>query len=235
MRVIGIHAPDDRPPAGTDEAHEVPGYLDGEAILAVAARAGADAIHPGYGFLAENPEFARQVTAAGLRWVGPPAEAIAAMGDKAEARRRAAAHGVPTVPGYDGAAQDDATLTVEAERIGYPLLVKPSAGGGGKGMRVVREPRRADRVAGGRTTRGASVLRRRPAHPRALSRGRAPRRGPGALRRNRARGPPRRARLLGTATQPEDRRGVAGAIGHARASRPDGRRGRSRSHRPRAT
>ena len=140
MRVIGIHAPDDRPPAGTDEAHEVPGYLDGEAILAVAARVGADAVHPGYGFLAENPEFARQVTAAGLRWVGPPAEAIAAMGDKAEARRRAAAHGVPTVPGYDGAAQDDATLTVEAERIGYPLLVKPSAGGGGKGMRVVREP-----------------------------------------------------------------------------------------------
>ena len=138
MRVIGIHASDDRPPTGTDEAHEVPGYLDGEAILGVAARVGADAIHPGYGFLAENPEFARGVAAAGLRWVGPPAEAIAAMGDKAEARRRAAAHGVPTVPGYDAAAQDDATLAAEAERIGYPLLVKPSAGGGGKGMRVVR-------------------------------------------------------------------------------------------------
>jgi len=140
MRVIGIHAPDDRPPAGTDEAHEVAAYLDGEGILAVAERAGADGVHPGYGFLAENPQFARMVTAAGLRWVGPPAEAIAAMGDKAEARRRAAAHGVPTVPGYDGAAQDDATLAAEAERIGFPMLVKPSAGGGGKGMRVVREP-----------------------------------------------------------------------------------------------
>ncbi len=113
MRVIGIHAPDDRPPAGTDEAHEVPAYLDGEAILAVAGRVGADAVHPGYGFLAENPDFARDVAAAGLRWVGPPAEAIAAMGDKAEARRRAAAHGVPTVPGYDGAEQDDATLAAD--------------------------------------------------------------------------------------------------------------------------
>jgi acetyl-CoA/propionyl-CoA carboxylase biotin carboxyl carrier protein len=140
MRVIGIHPPDDRPAAWMDEAHEVPGYLDGEAILAVAARAGADAIHPGYGFLAENPQFGQEVAAAGVRWVGPPAEAIAAMGDKAEARRRAAAHGVPTVPGYDGAAQDDATLADEAERIGFPLLVKPSAGGGGKGMHVVREP-----------------------------------------------------------------------------------------------
>ena len=140
MRVVGIHAPDDRPPAGADEAHEVPGYLDAEAIIAVARRTGADAVHPGYGFLAENPDFARAVAAAGLRWVGPPAEAIAAMGDKAEARRRAAADGVPTVPGYDGPAQDDATLAREAERIGYPLLVKPSAGGGGKGMRVVRDP-----------------------------------------------------------------------------------------------
>jgi excisionase family DNA binding protein len=140
MRVIGIHAPDDRPPAGMDDAHEVPAYLDGEAILAVAASAGADAIHPGYGFLSENPAFAHDVMAAGLRWVGPPAAAIAAMGDKAEARRRASAHDVPTVPGYDGAAQGDETLAAEAKRIGYPLLVKPSAGGGGKGMRVVREP-----------------------------------------------------------------------------------------------
>jgi excisionase family DNA binding protein len=140
MRVIGIHPPGDRPAEGMDEDHEVPGYLDSEAILAVARRAGADAIHPGYGFLAENPDFARDVAAAGLRWVGPPAEAIAAMGDKAEARRRASANGVPTVPGYDGAEQDGATLAAEAERVGYPLLVKPSAGGGGKGMRVVREP-----------------------------------------------------------------------------------------------
>jgi acetyl-CoA/propionyl-CoA carboxylase biotin carboxyl carrier protein len=138
MRVIGVYAPDDRPPAGADEVHQIAGYLDGDAMLAVARRTAADAIHPGYGFLAENPDFARAVANAGVRWVGPPADAIAAMGDKAEARRRAAAHDVPIVPGYDGAAQDDATLAAEASRIGFPLLVKPSAGGGGKGMRVVR-------------------------------------------------------------------------------------------------
>jgi excisionase family DNA binding protein len=141
MRVVGVRAPDDSPPAGADEVHEVSGYLDAAAIIAVARRTGADAIHPGYGFLAENPDFARAVAGAGLRWIGPPAAAIAAMGDKAEARRRAAAHGVPTVPGYDGAAQDDAALAGEAARIGVPLLIKPSAGGGGKGMRVVRDGR----------------------------------------------------------------------------------------------
>jgi excisionase family DNA binding protein len=137
IRIIGVHAADERPPEGADESHEIGSYLDADAMLAIAARSGADAIHPGYGFLAENAAFAAAVVDAGLHWVGPPPEAIAAMGDKAAARRRAAELGVPTVPGYDGAAQDDATLRAEAERIGYPLLVKPSAGGGGKGMRVV--------------------------------------------------------------------------------------------------
>jgi 3-methylcrotonyl-CoA carboxylase alpha subunit len=138
IRVVGVHAPDERPPEGVDASHQIGSYLDADALIAVATRAGADAIHPGYGFLAENAGFAAAVGAAGLLWVGPPPDAIAAMGDKAAARRRAAVLGVPTVPGYDGAAQDDATLTTEADRIGYPLLVKPSAGGGGKGMRVVR-------------------------------------------------------------------------------------------------
>jgi 3-methylcrotonyl-CoA carboxylase alpha subunit len=138
IRVVGVHAPDERPPEGVDASHQIGSYLDADALIAVATRAGADAIHPGYGFLAENAGFAAAVGAAGLLWVGPPPDAIAAMGDKAAARRGAAGLGVPTVPGYDGAAQDDATLTSEADRIGYPLLVKPSAGGGGKGMRVVR-------------------------------------------------------------------------------------------------
>ncbi len=137
IRVVGVHAPDERPPEGSDEAHEIGSYLDGERLLAVARASDADAVHPGYGFLAENADFAAAVVNAGLCWVGPPPAAIAAMGDKAEARRRAAEHGAPTIPGYDGAAQDDATLGVEAGRIGYPVLVKPSAGGGGKGMRVV--------------------------------------------------------------------------------------------------
>jgi len=140
IRVIGVHAAGERAPDGVDESHEIASYLDGAELLAVARRAGADAIHPGYGFLAENAAFARAVAAAEIAWVGPPATAIAAMGDKAAARQQAAAHGAPTVPGFDGDAQDDATLTVEAARVGYPLLVKPSAGGGGKGMRVVHEP-----------------------------------------------------------------------------------------------
>jgi acetyl-CoA/propionyl-CoA carboxylase biotin carboxyl carrier protein len=137
IRVVGVHAADERASRGADESHQIGSYLDGDELLAVAGRSGADAVHPGYGFLAEKADFARAVGRSGLRWVGPPPEAIAAMGDKAAARRRAAALGVPTVPGYDGSAQDDATLAAEATRIGYPLLVKPSAGGGGKGMRVV--------------------------------------------------------------------------------------------------
>ncbi len=138
IRAIGVHEADERAPDGVDESHEIGSYLDGGELLTVAAQAEADAIHPGYGFLAENPTFARAVTAAGLIWVGPPAEAIAAMGDKAAARRQAAAQDIAIVPGYDGEGQDDATLIAEATRVRYPLLVKPSAGGGGKGMHVVR-------------------------------------------------------------------------------------------------
>jgi excisionase family DNA binding protein len=140
MRVIGVHRDDERAPDGVSESHVIGSYLDADQLLAAARASGADGIHPGYGFLAENAEFAEAVVRAGLTWVGPPASAIAAMGDKAAARQAAAEHGVPIVPGYDGEAQDDATLAAEAARIGFPLLVKPSAGGGGKGMRVVREP-----------------------------------------------------------------------------------------------
>jgi excisionase family DNA binding protein len=136
---VGVHAPDERPVDGLDEAHPVDSYLEGAAILAIARRAGVDAVHPGYGFLAEDPAFARAVVEAGMAWVGPAAETIAAVGDKAAARRAAAGRDVPVLAGYDGAAQDDATLIAAAERIGYPLLVKPSAGGGGKGMRAVHD------------------------------------------------------------------------------------------------
>jgi excisionase family DNA binding protein len=139
MRAIGIHAADDRPPDGMDLVLRVPGYLDADAILDAARSSDADALHPGYGFLAENPGFAEAVQQAGLAWVGPPPKAIRAMGDKGAARRAAAERGVPVLPGYDGDDQDDGRLSAEAERLGYPLLVKPSAGGGGKGMRVVRE------------------------------------------------------------------------------------------------
>ena len=116
--------------------------LDAPAVVDAARRSGADAIHPGFGFLAEDPVFAEAVVASGIRWVGPPASAIRAMGDKAAARRLAATLGVPVMPGYDGADQSDPALVGAAADIGFPLLVKPAAGGGGKGMRTVREPER---------------------------------------------------------------------------------------------
>lgn len=112
-------------------------YLNIDKIIAAAKASGADAIHPGYGFLSENAKFAEAVTKAGLIFVGPPAKVISMMGDKAESRMLCKQIGVPTVPGYDGTATDTATLTKEAERIGFPLLVKAAAGGGGKGMRIV--------------------------------------------------------------------------------------------------
>ena len=114
-------------------------YLRIDALIDAARCGGAEAVHPGYGFLAENAAFADAVIDAGLVWIGPPPAAMRAMGDKAAARRRAAALRVPVVPGYDGDAQDDATLVAEARRIGFPVMVKASAGGGGRGMRLVRD------------------------------------------------------------------------------------------------
>jgi acetyl-CoA/propionyl-CoA carboxylase biotin carboxyl carrier protein len=113
--------------------------LDSAAVVVAARAAGADALHPGYGFLAERADFAAAVEAAGIRWVGPPAEVIRVVGDKAAARRLAAGNGVPTLPGTADADQTDAALVAAAGTIGAPLLVKPTAGGGGKGMRIVRD------------------------------------------------------------------------------------------------
>src|SRR5712671_7203540 len=114
-------------------------YLNGEAILAAARAAGAEAIHPGYGFLSENEDFAAACGRAGIVFIGPSAAAIAAMGDKSAAKRLMEKAGVPLVPGYHGEKQDDVLLEKEAARIGFPVLIKPSAGGGGKGMRVVQD------------------------------------------------------------------------------------------------
>ena len=113
-------------------------YLDGAAILAAARDSGAEAIHPGYGFLSENAEFAEAVSAAGLAFVGAPAAAMRALGSKSAARALMAKAGIPILEGYHGDAQDDETFAAEALRVGYPLLVKPSAGGGGRGMRIVQ-------------------------------------------------------------------------------------------------
>ncbi|MCI4644266.1 MAG: ATP-grasp domain-containing protein [Hyphomonadaceae bacterium] len=112
-------------------------YLNVDRLLSAAKITGADAVHPGYGFLSENAEFAEAVQAAGLIWVGPKPETIRAMGLKDEAKRIAEEAGVPVLPGYRGAAQDAAMLETEADKIGYPLLIKAVAGGGGRGIRLV--------------------------------------------------------------------------------------------------
>lgn len=114
-------------------------YLRGEALIEAARRCGADAIHPGYGFLSERADFAQAVVDAGLVFIGPPAQAIIAMGNKAGAKRRMIEADVPCAPGYLGEAQDEATLLREAQALGYPLLVKAVAGGGGRGMRLVHK------------------------------------------------------------------------------------------------
>jgi len=115
-------------------------YLKGDVIIQAALDTGAQAIHPGYGFLSENPDFVEAVENAGLTFIGPSAKAIRAMGLKDAAKALMVKAGVPVVPGYHGADQDDGLLAKEAEAIGYPVLIKAVAGGGGKGMRLVENP-----------------------------------------------------------------------------------------------
>jgi 3-methylcrotonyl-CoA carboxylase alpha subunit len=121
------------PPLATES------YLNVDAIIAIAKRSGAEAIHPGYGFLSENAEFAESVAHAGLVFIGPPAAAIRAMGLKDQARKLMAEAGVPVLPGYNGESQRGENIAREATRIGYPVIVKPVAGGGGKGMHRVND------------------------------------------------------------------------------------------------
>jgi acetyl-CoA carboxylase biotin carboxylase subunit len=119
-------------------------YLSAPAIISAALITGCEAIHPGYGFLSEDEDFAEAVRAHGLVFVGPPPEVLDRFASKEGTRRLLGQHGLPTIPGSDGMLQDDAHALSEAERIGYPVLIKPSAGGGGKGMRMVRTPRELD-------------------------------------------------------------------------------------------
>lgn len=146
IRTVAIFSPVDRDSphvSMADEAICIVGgnsrsaYLDVDSVIAAATRTGANAVHPGYGFLSESAEFARRLEQAGLIFIGPRPDTIAAMGLKAAAKATMAQAGVPTIPGYHGADQNDQSLLREAKRIGYPLMIKASAGGGGKGMRVV--------------------------------------------------------------------------------------------------
>ncbi|MGH8704095.1 MAG: acetyl-CoA carboxylase biotin carboxylase subunit, partial [Burkholderiales bacterium] len=154
IRTVAVYSDADcgaRHVAMADEARHIgpaaarESYLNAESILAAARDAGAEAIHPGYGFLSENEDFARACQEAGIVFIGPAPEAIAAMGDKSAAKTLMGKAGVPLVPGYHGEKQDAAFLAREGAKIGFPVLIKACAGGGGKGMRVVRA---ADEFAG---------------------------------------------------------------------------------------
>ncbi|OYT96906.1 MAG: 3-methylcrotonyl-CoA carboxylase [Pseudomonas sp. PGPPP3] len=132
-----VHVADEAVCIGPAQVNQ--SYLVIDAIIAAAKKTGADAIHPGYGFLSENADFARACEAAGIVFIGPTVEAIHLMGSKRLSKIAMLEAGVPCIPGYEGAAQDEDTLIREAGRIGYPLMIKASAGGGGRGMRLVHE------------------------------------------------------------------------------------------------
>src|SRR5205823_732346 len=144
MRITSILAYSDLDDIGFtrrffDEAVSLgPSYLDVAKVIDAARAAKADALHPGYGFLSERAELAAACEDAGITFIGPKSDSIAAMGSKAESRHLMQRLGVPVVPGYDGEDQNVNTFAGEAEHIGFPLLVKASAGGGGKGMKIVR-------------------------------------------------------------------------------------------------
>jgi acetyl-CoA/propionyl-CoA carboxylase, biotin carboxylase, biotin carboxyl carrier protein len=148
LRTIAVFSELDRDALHVDLADEAwnagpapasESYLNIETILRIAHESGAEAVHPGYGFLSENAAFARAVEEAGIIWVGPPGDAIEAMGDKITSRRNAEAYGVPTVPGITDPVTTVEEVTAIAEKFGYPVAIKAAHGGGGKGLRVVRD------------------------------------------------------------------------------------------------
>ena len=236
IRTVAVYSEADRGAQhvrAADEAYLVgpaaakESYLRGDRILEVARKSGAQAIHPGYGFLSENEDFAAACEKAGIVFVGPPASAIRAMGSKSAAKAIMEKAGVPLVPGYHGDDQDPKYLQVQADRIGYPVLIKASAGGGGKGMRIVERAAEFAAALASCKREAASAFGddkvlverylRRPRHIEIQVFARPARQ----LR------VPLRARLLRAAPPPEGARGGAGAGPGPGAPRRDGR-GRGR-------
>ncbi len=164
-----------------DEAADLGGlrpdesYLRIDRLIELARQLGADAIHPGYGFLSENPDFAAACAGAGIAFVGPGAETIRLMGSKSRARQIMAAAGVPVVPGYDDDDQDDARLLAAARETGFPVMIKASAGGGGKGMRVIRDEAAFGQALAGARREAAAAFGDDPDDPRTLCDRAAPR------------------------------------------------------------
>ena len=207
------------PPAARDS------YLNIPAIVSAAMITGADAIHPGYGFLSENQNFASIVEEHGITFIGPSADHIRVMGDKVAAKAEMIRLGVPVVPGSDGpVASVDEARTVGAG-FGYPLLIKAAAGGGGKGMKIARDESELDDAFTFAAQRGEGRLRQRRGLHRKISRPSSPYRSPGPGRRQGCGGPSRRARLLDPALAPKIARG--GAVTRAqRQSAPSDRQSR---------
>ena len=146
---VAVYSETDRTalhPTFADESYLVAGYLEQEALLETARRAGAEAVHPGYGFLAENAGFARACESAGLVWIGPPPEAIEAMGSKIGSRERMAAAGVPIIPGTTAAVERAEDVIGLGDELGWPIALKASAGGGGKGLKVVHSADEVERA-----------------------------------------------------------------------------------------
>ena len=209
------------------EALPAQSYLRIEAIIAAAKASGADAVHPGYGFLAENEDFAQACRDAGLVFIGPSPEAIRAMGNKAGAKDIMQKAGVPCVPGYQGADQSDAVMLAEAKKIGFPVMIKAVAGGGGRGMRLVADAAAfPDALRSARSEAQGAFGDPNVILERAIVRS-PPHRNPGVRRPLPQRRPSRRARLLGAAAAPEADRGGAVAGGVAETAGADGR-GRGR-------
>ena len=201
-------------------------YLLIDKIVEACKQTGAEAVHPGYGFLSEREAFPIALEKAGIVFIGPNPKAIAAMGDKIESKKAAAKAKVSTVPGYVGEIADVKHAMKIADEIGYPVMIKASAGGGGKGMRIAWSKSEVGRRLHLLAQRGQGQLRRRPHVHREVHRQSAPHRDPAHRRQARQRRLPRRARMLDPAAQPEGHRG--GALAAARREDPqgDGRAGR---------
>ena len=187
METVAVHAEDDAASLHTRRADEVrplrgvgpAAYLDIDQLVSVAAEAGCDGVHPGYGFLAESAAFARACREAGVVFVGPSAEALAVLGDKAEARSLAGSVGIPILPGTAGPTSDaEAAAFLASLGEGGALMVKAVAGGGGRGMRPVTRPRPARGGHGSRPGRGAHGVRQRCGLRGAAHQAGPPRRGP---------------------------------------------------------
>ncbi len=155
---LHVRKADEAYPIGAPAAAE--SYLNIRKILDVAERSGADAIHPGYGFLSENAKFAQACVDAGVKFIGPTAAAMEAMGSKTRARQAMEKAGVPLVPGTSRGVESFEEAERVAARIGYPVMLKAAAGGGGKGMRLVHAPEQLKSASGSRPQRGRTLLRR---------------------------------------------------------------------------